>query len=184
MGSGLNAYLPLLILALADRVGNAVDLERPYSWISSPLGLVILLLILPVELVGDKIPRLDRLNDLVHTAIRPLAGAFCFMAIASQDDGLNVWLAGPLGLVLAGAVHLWKGRSRQAISTATSGLGTPMVSLLEDAIVVVVSVCSAFMPLANLAAIPLGLATLARSYHRMATGESRIVRAFQPRVRA
>lgn len=182
--SGLNAYLPLLILALADRMGSAVDLERPYDWISSAGGLIVLMLVLPIELIGDKIPRFDRYNDLLHSGLRPAAGAFCFMAIASQSDYLNVWVAGALGLALALATHLWKMRSRGAITTATSGLGNPIVSMLEDAVVIVVAICSAFVPFANVVAVPLGLTTLRRSYRRMATGESRVIGIFQPKPRS
>lgn len=184
LSSGINAYLPLLILALADRVGNAIELERPYSWVSSPAGLIVLLLVLPIELVGDKIPRFDRLNDIVHAFLRPLAAAFCFMAIASQDDQISVWLAGILGAALGLAATLWKMRERRAVSRATAGLGTPIVSLFEDGLVVVVAVCSAFVPLANLIIVPLGALALARSYRRMATGRSRTIRVFQPRPRA
>lgn len=183
ISSGLNAYLPLLVLAFADAAGTAVELESPYDWVSSPIGLIVLLLVLPLELIGDKIPRLDRYNDRLHTVIRPLAGGFGFMALASQDDDLNVWVAGILGLVIAAATHVWKMRSRIAIASATSGLGTPIVSMLEDAIVIVVSICSAFVPIANIVAIPLGLATLGRSYRRMTTGESRVIRVFQPKRR-
>ncbi len=181
--SGLNAYLPLLILALADRVGTAVELDSPYDWISSAGGLLVLLLILPLELVGDKIPRLDHYNDLLHTVLRPLAGAFGFMAIATQDDHLNAWVAAALGLAIAAGVHLWKMRSRVAITSATAGLGNPIVSMLEDAVVIVVAICSAFVPFANVVAVPLGLATLRRSYRRMSTGESRVIRVFQPKRR-
>ncbi len=184
LSSGLNAYLPLLVLAFADAAGSAVELDSPYDWVSSPIGLVVLLLVLPLELIGDKIPRLDRYNDRLHSIIRPLAGGFGFMALASQDDQLNVWVSGALGLAIAAVTHVWKMRSRLAVADATSGLGTPIVSMLEDAVVIVVSICSAFVPIANLVAVPIGLATLNRSYRRMATGQSRVIRVFQPKRRA
>jgi hypothetical protein len=183
VSTGLNAYLPLLIIALADRMGSAVDLKSPFDWLSSPAGIIVLMLILPLELIGDKVPRLDRYNDLVHSVIRPLAGAMAFAAIASQDDFLNPWLAAGLGLIVAALVHAWKMRSRAAVSSATAGLGSPFASVLEDAVVIAVSLCSVFLPWANLAAVPLGLAALQRSYRRMSTGESRTIRAFQPRTR-
>ncbi|MBA3276853.1 MAG: DUF4126 domain-containing protein [Chloroflexia bacterium] len=181
--SGLNAYLPLLILALADRLGSAVDLDRPYSWISSGGGLLVLLLILPLELVGDKIPRLDHYNDLLHSVLRPLAGAFSFAAIVSQHEHLNVWLAAILGLALAAAVHLWKMRARVAITAATKGLGNPIVSMLEDGFSIVLAICSSFAPIANVALIPIALVMLRRTYRRMISGESRTVRMFQPKTR-
>ncbi|MDQ3780544.1 MAG: DUF4126 domain-containing protein, partial [Chloroflexota bacterium] len=33
--AGLNAYLPLLILALADRFSNAITLNEPYDLLGS-----------------------------------------------------------------------------------------------------------------------------------------------------
>ncbi len=153
--SGLNAYLPLLILALVDRLGTAIELDSPYDGISSNIGILILLLVLPIELIADKIPRLDHYNDMLHTVIRPLAGAFCFMAIASQDDDLNVWVAGAIGLLIAGATHAWKMKARPSITSGTNGLGNPFVSVLEDGVVIVVSILAAVVPLANIVAIPL-----------------------------
>lgn len=182
--SGLNAYLPLLILALSDRMSASFNLDTPYSWISSNQGILVLLLLLPVELIADKIPRLDHLNDLAHTVIRPSIGGYCFMAVASERGDVNVWLGGVLGFTIAGSAHLWKMRSRIGIARATSGLGAPFASLLEDGIAIVVAILSAAAPLANIFAIPLGFALIHRSYRRMASGESRLIRAFQPKTRA
>jgi hypothetical protein len=179
--SGLNAYLPLIVLALADRIGSAVDLDSPYSGISSNVGILILLLVLPIELIGDKIPKLDHLNDLLHTLVRPFVGAFCFMAIASQDDDLNVWLAGLLGLAIAGGTHLWKMRARPAITAGTMGLGNPWVSGLEDALAIVIAIGSIFLPVATLILVPVAAWLLQRTYRRMAVGEGRMVKPFLPR---
>jgi hypothetical protein len=74
--AGLNAYLPLLILALADRATSTVNLDKPYDLLSSTWGIIILLLLLPIELIADKFPRADHLNDLLHTVLSPAAGHF------------------------------------------------------------------------------------------------------------
>src|SRR5690606_31971376 len=96
-----------------------------FDTISSNAGIVVILLVLGVELIGDKIPRIDRMNDLLHTVIRPAMGALCFAAVASESGELNTWVAAVLGLAIAGAVHLWKMRSRPALTKATSGIGNP-----------------------------------------------------------
>ena len=179
--SGLNAYLPLLILALTDRISVSFNLESPYSWISANVGILVLLLVLPIELIGDKIPRLDHFNDLAHTAVRPLAGALCFMAVASERGDVDAWFAGALGLGIAGAVHFWKMRSRIAITRGTAGLGNPFASTLEDGVAIAVAIVSAAAPIANVVAIPVGIGLLHRSYVRIASGKNRLVRAFQPR---
>jgi uncharacterized membrane protein len=181
--AGFNAYLPLLVLALVDRLGSSVNLDSPYSGISSNVGILILLLVLPIELIADKIPKLDHYNDVLHTAIRPLVGGFCFMAIASQDDALNVWIAGFIGVAVAATTHAWKMKARPQITAGTNGLGNPFVSVLEDGVVILVSVLSTVFPFANIVVVPLSAALVRRSYLRMAAGESRTIHAFQPKTR-
>ena len=38
--------------------------------------IIVILILLPIELVADKIPGLDHVSDIVHTAIRPVADYF------------------------------------------------------------------------------------------------------------
>jgi hypothetical protein len=179
-GAGLNAYLPLLILALADRFTDVIELDTPWDILSSFWGLVILLLILPLELIPDKIAGVDRVSDLLHTAIRPGAGAITFMAVSSQVENFQMVLAFILGLVIAGAVHWLKASSRPQITETTKGIGNPLVSLLEDALAVVFAILAVFAPYAIIAVVPLGLLLLVRTYRRMQSGETRMMALFNP----
>lgn len=176
--AGLNAYLPLLILALADRLTGVVDLDQPYDLLSSNWGIIVLLLVLPIELVADKFPRLDHLNDLLHTAVRPAAGAIAFMAIASEDDQIHPVLCLLLGLLIAGAVHWFKTTNRPAVTVRTKGIGNPFLSMIEDAVVIVVSVLAVFMPWSMIVVLPLAGWYLVRAYRRMRTGETRVMSLF------
>jgi hypothetical protein len=178
--SGLNAYLPILILALADRVSSDFNLTGRFDAISSNTGIVVILLVLAVELIGDKIARIDRMNDLLHTVIRPVMGAICFMAVASESGDLNIWVAGALGLLIAGAVHLWKMRSRPAVTAATSGIGNPIISVFEDVVAILVSIASMALPLVNVVLVPATGWCLARTYRRMASGESNLMSMLVP----
>ncbi len=173
--AGLNAYLPLLILALAARFTNVVELDQPYDLLSSLGGILVLLLLLPIELIADKIPRVDHFNDLLHTAFRPGAGAIAFMALASEDDRIHPVLCMLLGLLVAGAVHWFKTTNRPRITIRTRGLGNPVISVLEDGIVIVVAILALFLPWSMLVALPLAGALLARSYRRMRTGQTRLM---------
>jgi len=173
--SGLNAYLPLLILALADRFTSVIELGQPYDIISSNWGLIILLLILPIELIPDKISRLDHLNDLLHTAIRPAAGAITFMAYASQDDDLQPVIALIVGLLIAAGVHWLKSSNRPHISVRTRGIGNPFISMLEDALSILVALLAVFLPYSMIVILPFAAWILTRSYRRMRTGETRIM---------
>jgi hypothetical protein len=179
-GAGLNAYLPLLILALADRFTNVIDLDTPWDILSSFWGLVILLLILPLELIPDKIAGVDRVSDLLHTAIRPGAGAIAFMAVSSEVENFQMVIAFILGLVIAGAVHWLKASARSQITETTKGIGNPLVSLLEDALAVIFAIVAVFAPYGIIAVVPLGLLLLVRTYRRMQSGQTRMMALFDP----
>ena len=130
--SGWNTFLPLLILAIADHVADDL-LDRPYTVISSLGGILTLLTLLTIEIVVDKIPRADLLNDVLGSALRPAAGALCFMALADSDDSLHPVLALLGGLLVAGAMHWWRAGWRRIVEVESRGIGTPLVSMVEDA---------------------------------------------------
>ena len=182
--AGLNAYLPLLILALADRTTSFVDLPTPYNWLSSNVGLLVILLLLPLELIPDKIAKGDHISDLIHTAIRPGAAALAFMAVAHQNDDIHLVIALLFGLVIGGAVHWLKATSRPGITDTTNGLGNPIISLLEDALAGLLALVAIFFPYGLLLVAPAGFWYLNRMYVRMRSGDSRLIAPFKPMIDA
>ena len=144
--AGLNAYLPLLVVALVDRFSGVLDLDRPYDFLSSNWGIAIITVLLTIEVVVDKIPGADHANDLIQSAIRPAAGAVLAMA-ATQDAAVNPVVAMVVGLVLAGGVHTAKTTARPAITLSTGGLGNPIASLVEDLVAVTAALAAVFVPL-------------------------------------
>jgi len=156
--AGLNAFLPILGLALADRFTNQVDLPQPYNVISSVGGIAILLVLVTIDLVADKIPRIDHINDLINSPIRPAAGMFLMMAAVSGHGEIHEVAAMFIGLFVAGAVHVYKSVSRTKITVATNGLANPMVSLVEDGIAGMTTLLAILFPWVGLAfAIPAGI---------------------------
>jgi hypothetical protein len=156
--AGLNAFLPILGLALADRFTKYVDLPQPYSIISSVAGIAILLMLVTIDLIADKVPRIDHLNDLINSPIRPAAGMFLMMAAVSGKNEVHEVVAMFVGLLVAGAVHVYKSISRTRITLATNGLANPMVSLVEDGIVGMTTLLAIVAPWLGLAfAIPAGI---------------------------
>jgi hypothetical protein len=150
--AGLNAYAPLLILAIADRASHHVDLVRPYGFLSSNLCIFILLALLTIEIAVDKVPRVDYINDLLQSIIRPAAGALLIMAITRAENPVNPLVAMLIGLAIAGAVHVYKMMSRPAITEATNGLGNPFVSMVEDALSAITAILAVILPIVGLAA--------------------------------
>jgi hypothetical protein len=142
--AGLNAWLTLLMVALADRFTGFVDLPADYDWLSSWPAIGALAALLAVEEVVDKIPGLDHINDVVQTAIRPTAGAVVMLATTQGD--LPPAGGGALGLLLAGAAHATKAAARPAVTVGTAGLGNPVVSTIEDVIAAVAVVIALVVP--------------------------------------
>jgi uncharacterized protein DUF4126 len=145
--AGLNAYIPLLVLALADRASDKVTLAQPYDFISSTWFIFILLGLLLIEIIVDKIPGFDHANDLIQSVIRPASGAVLLMATTNDENVINPVIAMILGLGVAGGVHAVKTVSRPAVTISTGGLGNPIVSMLEDGIAVIVSVLAILLPI-------------------------------------
>ncbi|MDQ0612505.1 hypothetical protein QF046_000146 [Microbacterium sp. W4I4] len=140
--AGLNAWMPLFLLGLADRFLPGVQLPGGWSWLSSDLSLWIIGALLVLEIVADKIPALDSLNDVVQSILRPASGGIAFGAGASAqtlavDDpasffSSNAWVPVVIGVVVALVVHVTKATTRVAANATTGGLAAPVLSTVED----------------------------------------------------
>jgi uncharacterized membrane protein len=143
--AGLNAYIPLLILGLLGRYTNLIDLPSGWTWLGNGWVIVILAVLLAVEMVADKVPVVDHVNDVVQTVVRPTAGGLAFGAGSSSetvtvsDPGSfftsHQWVPVATGVLLAFGVHLLK-----------SGFGAPVASTAEDATSVVMSLVAIILP--------------------------------------
>ncbi len=172
--AGLNAWLPFLILALADRFSSTIELAEPFDFISSTPGIIIILILLPIELIADKIPGLDHVSDIVHTAIRPIAGAILAAAIADASGDVDAWVGGLIGLTGAGATHAVKMSTRPIVTASTGGVGNPVVSLIEDVTAAISSLVAVFLPLLLLIVLPVFGYLLYATWRRMRRGSARL----------
>jgi hypothetical protein len=168
--AGLNAWMPLFLLGLADRFVPAVELPTSWSWLSSDLALWIVGALLVLEIVADKIPALDSVNDLIQSIIRPAAGGVAFGAGASAqtvavDDPASFfssgsWIPIVTGIAIALVVHVVKATARVAANATTGGLAAPVLSTAEDGASFILAASAIVIPV--LAAILLvGLVVLA-----------------------
>lgn len=146
MPAGLNAYIPLLAVALADRYTGLIQLADPYDTLSSPIVILVLAVLLAVEVVADKVPVVDHVNDLAQSAIRPAAGALLLMASTDAVQSFNPILAMFLGLIVAGGIHTAKTSFRPLVTATTGGLGNPVVSAAEDGAAIGLTVVALIAP--------------------------------------
>jgi uncharacterized membrane protein len=162
--AGLNAYVPLLVLAIAGRASDKIDLVRPYGFLGSTLSIFIILTLLTIEIVVDKIPRIDYINDLIQSVVRPASGALVLMAITRAENPVNPLVAMLIGLILGATVHVYKMTSRPAITAATNGLGNPFVSMVEDGLSAVTSILAVLLPILGLISMVLSGVLLRLTY--------------------
>ena len=140
--AGLNAWMPLFLLGLADRLIPAIALPAAWSWLSGDLALWIIGGLLLLEIVADKIPALDSANDVIQSILRPAAGGIAFGAgsgaqtIAVDDPTSfftdNAWVPIVAGIAIALVVHAVKATTRVAANATTGGLAAPVLSTAED----------------------------------------------------
>ena len=67
--AGLNAYLPLLIVALTARYTDLIKLNEPWDVLTSGWVIGVLVVLLLIEMTVDKIPAVDTVNDLIQTGL-------------------------------------------------------------------------------------------------------------------
>lgn len=145
--AGLNAYIPLLVVALLARFTDLVTLRDPWNALESWWVIGLLVLLSMVEFFADKFPAVNHFNDLVQTFIRPTAGAIAFAASANVVTRINPVFAMMLGLLIAGGVHSVKSFAvRPMVTASTAGIGNTPVSVIEDIISTIVSVLSVVLP--------------------------------------
>ncbi|MCU1700941.1 MAG: hypothetical protein JWR34_7004 [Mycobacterium sp.] len=140
--AGLNAYIPLLALGLLSRFTDLVTLPHAWAWLENGWVMSIVAALLVVEVVADKIPALDSVNDVIQTFVRPTAGGIVFgsgtaaQTSAVTDPGAfaqsGQWIPIAVGVVTALVVSLTKSTVRAAANVATAGVAAPVLSTIED----------------------------------------------------
>ncbi|TDB78997.1 DUF4126 domain-containing protein [Micromonospora sp. KC721] len=154
--AGLNAYIPLLTMGLLARYTDLIDLPAGWQWLGDGWVLAILAVLLAVEVVADKVPVVDHVNDVIQTVVRPTAGGLAFGAGASSETvtvsdpggffSSHQWVPVVAGVVIALGVHLLKSAARPVVNATTAGAGAPVASTAEDVSSVVMSLVAIVLP--------------------------------------
>jgi hypothetical protein len=146
--AGLNAYIPLLIVALVGRFTDLMTLEAPWDTLSNPWIIGLLFFLSIIEFFADKIPAVNHFNDAVQSFVRPAAGAIAFASSTSVIASIHPVVALAAGLLISGAVHTAKaGTLRPAVTATTGGVGNVGVSILEDIVSTVLSILAILIPI-------------------------------------
>ena len=146
--AGLNAYIPLLVVGVTAHYTDWITLNSPWDLLANPWVLIVLGILVIIEMLADKIPAVNHLNDAIQTFVRPTAGAIAFAASAKVISDVHPVVALICGLLVAGSVHVVKAAAIRPVVTATTGgAGNVPVSIAEDIFSTVMSLLAILVPI-------------------------------------
>ena len=130
--SGINTYLVVLVMGIADRVGSFAEIPDVLGrWdVLSVAGFLY-----AMEFIADKIPYIDSTWDAISTAVRPTAGAVIGVLLAGDASSLDQAVLGVVGGGTALLSHLVKAGGRLAINSSPEPVTNIAASVTEDAAV-------------------------------------------------
>ncbi len=144
--AGMRAFLPLLVLGIAARMGR-FEIGAGYHWLSTDMALITFGIAVVAETLADKIPLVDHALDTVQTIVKPAVGTIVAAAMFVQLSPFHATLLGlAVGGTVATGVHLAKAKAR-ALSTLTTGtMLNPILSFIEDVVSTVIAVVAVLAP--------------------------------------
>ncbi len=129
--AGVNLYATVAMLGLASRFGW-VDLPEQFGVFNNDFVIAAAVVMYLVEFFADKIPYVDTIWDIVHTAIRPFGGALIAVATLGDASPAMQGLIALLGGTVAAGSHLTKTSTRAMANTSPEPFSNWFLSLGED----------------------------------------------------
>ena len=182
LAAGVNLYATVAILGLAARYGW-VALPDQFQVFNNDVVIVAALVMYVIEFFADKIPYFDSLWDAIHTAIRPIGGAFIAVATLGNASPEVKGLVALIGGTVAASSHLTKTSTRAVANTSPEPFSNWILSLGEDVFAVMLGYASLAHPLlalvvaiAVLVLIAIFAAVIVRTARRW-FGRARVLRS-------
>jgi Domain of unknown function (DUF4126) len=147
--AGVNLDATVAILGLAARYGW-VSLPSQFQAFNNDLVIGAAIVMYVIEFFADKIPWLDSLWDMVHTAIRPVGGALIAVTTLGDASPVTEGLVALLGGAVAASSHLTKTSTRAVANTSPEPFSNWLLSLGEDVFVVGLGYLALAYPVAAL----------------------------------
>jgi hypothetical protein len=148
--AGVNLYATVALLGLASRY-EWVSLPPQFQAFDNDWVIGAALVMYAVEFFADKIPYVDSLWDMIHTAIRPVGGALVAVTTLGDASPTTEALVMLLGGAVATSSHLTKTSTRAAANASPEPFSNWALSLGEDVFVVGLGFLALQYPLIALA---------------------------------
>lgn len=133
--AGINLYATVAILGLASRYGWVI-LPPQFQAFNNDFVIGAAIVMYLVEFFADKIPYVDTLWDMIHTAIRPVGGALIAVTTLGEASPTVEGLVALLGGAVATGSHLTKTSTRAAANASPEPFSNWILSISEDLFVV------------------------------------------------
>ncbi len=142
--SGINSYAVVLLMGLLGRYAHmaAVPPTLERTDVLAVAGVLFL-----GQFVVGKIPYVDSVWDVIHTAIRPVMGAAVGALMAGHAHTLSQALAAAIGGGTALVTHLVKTGVRIGVNASPEPVSNVIASFLEDLVVAAMVVFALLHPL-------------------------------------
>lgn len=144
---GFRVFLPLFALSLASYF-DVWNLNESWQWIGSTTALITLGVATLVEIFAYYIPYVDNILDSLSVPLAALAGTAVMLSTVSDLGPVITWaMAIIAGGGTAAAISGTSSTTRLASTATTGGLANPIVSTIETATAVLMSIISIFLPI-------------------------------------
>ena len=160
--AGINPWIAALLVMGLGHLGvlEAASPLLENTDLSEPTVVAVLVAALVLEQVADKIPGVDHVSDLVHLPMKPVVAAALGLALliphlSADPGGVQMALAGGAAGLVALLTHLGKAGTRVASTATTAGVGSPVLSVLEDLTAVGLVVVAILIPVLALVLVAL-----------------------------
>lgn len=165
--AGLRLFMPFLFIGGLARYAHTPAPDM-LAWTATDAGFLLLLIATLLEVLGDKIPAVDHVLDLAASFAKPLAGVLLPAALLYDFSPMAAWTLGIMaGGPVALGVHATKAGTRAVSSATTLGTGNPVVSVIEDALAVVILVLTVLAPIIAVLLVVVLCVTAVRTWRRM-----------------
>ncbi len=144
--SGFRIFVPLLVANLAGRFG-VFHLAENMSWMAGNTATLVLAVAVVFELAAYYIPVLDNLLDTLATPAAVAAGTLLTTSFLTIEDPVMQWGLGLIaGGSVAGTIQAGTSLLRLGSTKFTGGLGNNILTSIENALSVFISLVSILVP--------------------------------------
>jgi hypothetical protein len=155
--AGINLYATVAILGLAAKF-DWVALPEQFQAFNNDWIIGAAAVMYVIEFFADKIPYVDTVWDMIHTAIRPIGGALVAVTTMGEASPGTMGMAALLGGAVATSSHLTKTSTRAAANTSPEPFSNWFLSLGEDVFVVGLAYLALQYPVAAMLVVIVSLA--------------------------